>query len=180
MVSRAWCFGFGSGWGRQTCFSFALRRSKRWLPVFTNRKYSSSVRRTRGYLGLGLCYYHWRSRRFSQFSTSTPTSTSAIRTDLESFFDRSNFHTHTRTYYGHLRGTTQSSRLNEIQPSIIAFNNDTKLPRHWVDDLIIDSICYQLTSPATPKQSAQVVIICQISVTVPRNSYERLPADQKI
>jgi hypothetical protein len=120
MVSRAWCFGFGSGWGRQTCFSFALRRSKRWLPVFTNRKYSSSVRRTRGYLGLRLCYYHWRSRRFSQFSTSTPTSTPAIRTDLESFFDRSNFHTHTRTYYGHLRGTTQSSRLNEIQPSIIA------------------------------------------------------------
>src|ERR1700730_6717747 len=30
MVSRAWCFGFGSGWGWQTCFSFALRRSKRW------------------------------------------------------------------------------------------------------------------------------------------------------
>ena len=141
--------------GSANSFQFCTPAFQEMVPVFTDRKYPSSVRRTRGYLGLGLCYYHWRSRQFSQFSTSPTNIHSGNQNGLESFFDQSNFHTHTRTYYGHLRGTTQSSRLNEIQPSLNhCFDNDTKLPRHRVDDPTIDSTCYKLTSPTTSRRSA--------------------------
>ena len=180
MVSRAWCFGFGSGWGRQTCFSFALRRSKRWLPVFTNRKYSSSVRRTRGYLGSGIVLLSLAFKAiFSIFNLNTyihsgnPNGLGIFLRSVQLPYAHKNI-LWTLARHDTILATKRNSTLNHC------FDNNTKLPRHWADDLTIDSTCYQLTSPATSKQSAQIVIICQISVTVPRNSYERLPADQKI
>jgi len=134
------------------------------VPVFTDRKYALSVTRTRDYLGLGSCYDHWRSRRFSHFSTSTPTYTPTSDWTLI-FYDRSNFHTHRRTYYAHLRGTTQFSRINETPPPDHSLLRQRNKPT-WtsVDDPTFNSTCYKVTSPTSSGGALQVVIICQISV----------------
>jgi len=158
-VLRIW-FRLGSA----TCFSFSSPAFQEMVPVFTDRKYSLSVTRTRDYLGLGSCYDHWRSRRFSHFSTSTSTYTPPPDWTLI-FYGRSNFHTHRRTHYVHLRETTQFSRINETPPPIThCFDNETKLPGHRL--MIPPSIQLATTSHLlrAPGEALQVVIICQISV----------------
>src|SRR5277367_2965848 len=79
------------------------------------------------------------------FSASSPTYTPTSDWTLI-FYDRSNFHTHRRTYYAHLRGTTQFSRINEPPPLIAS---TTK--QNYLD---INSTCYKLTSPTSSGRSA--------------------------
>ena len=153
MVSRAWCFGFGSGWGRQTYFTLAVRRSKRWYRSSTDRKYSLSVTRIRDYLGLESCYDHWRSRRFSHFQ-----------------LQHSNIHSNIRLDFDLLRSVqfpyAKSSLCAPASHDTILANKRNSTPDHsllrprnkatWtlVDDPTFNSTCYKLTSPTSSRRSA--------------------------
>lgn len=101
---------------------------------------------------------------FLIFQLQQPTYTPASDWTLI-FYDRSNFHTHRRSHYVHLRVTTQFSRINETPPPIThCFNHETKLPGHRL--MIPPSIQLATSSPLlrAPGGALQVVIICQISV----------------
>ena len=153
MVSRAWCFGFGSGWGRQTCFSLAVWRSKRWsgLQPIGNTPY-----RLRG-LGTIWVWDH--------------AMTIGVQGDFLIFqLQHSNIHSHIKLDFDLLRSVQFPCAKNSLcapaSHDTILANKRNSTPDHsllrprnkttWtsVDDPTFNSTCYKLTPPTSSGRSA--------------------------
>jgi hypothetical protein len=161
MVSRAWCFGFGSGWGRQTCFSLAVRRSKRW---YRSSPIGNPPYRLRG---LGTIWV-WDHAMII-----------GVQGDFLIFNFNTNIHSNVRLDFDLLRlvqfpyarknllcaparhDTILANKRNSITH---CFDNETELPGHR--SMIPPSIQLATSSHLlrAPSEALQVAIICQISV----------------
>jgi hypothetical protein len=163
MVSRAWCFGFGSGWGRQTRFSFAVRRSKRW---YRSSPIGNTPYRLRG---LGTIWV-WDHAMII-----------GVQGDflIFNFNFNTNVHSNVSLDFDLLRSVqfpyAQKNLLcaparhdtilaNKRNSTTHCFDNETKLPGHRL--MIPPSIQLATSSHLlrAPGGALQVVIICQISV----------------
>ena len=153
MVSRAWCFGFGSGWGRQTSFSLAVRRSKRWYP-------SSPIGNT-----------PYRLRGPGTIWVWDHAMTIGVQGDFSFFSFNINIHSTIRLGFDLLRSVQfpyaqKNSLCAPARNDTILANKRNSTPDHsllrqrnkttWtsVDDPAFNSTCYNLTSPTSSGRSA--------------------------
>lgn len=178
MVSRAWCFGFGSGWGRQTRFSFAVRRSKRW---YRSSPIGNTPYRLRG---LGAIWV-WDHAMII-----------GVQGDflIFNFNFNTNVHSNVSLDFDLLRSVqfpyAQKNLLcaparhdtilaNKRNSTTHCFDNETKLPGHRLMippsiQLAISSHLLRAPGGAHKSPSSARSLYCS------KSSCQRLPADQKI